>query len=202
LRRARSCTCTLYMLCVLYILCMLFVLYIIYVGCIIRQHTSAYVSIRQHTSAYVSIRTSRPSCMPARRPVTRMMSCPFSGGRSDVMRSRSSTALTCCDSIRQHKSAYGSIRQHTHLRQHIARQHSTAHIIHQHTSAYVSIRQHMSAYVSTRQHTHLRPHIGSSAFVSIHQHTSAYVSIRQHTYQPTQLHASTQACDAHDVVPV
>jgi hypothetical protein len=52
--------------------------------------------------------------------------------------------------------------------------------IRQHMSAYVSIRQHTSAYVrsafrliyvSIRQHT--------SAYVSIRQHTSAYVSIRQ-----------------------
>jgi hypothetical protein len=48
-------------------------------------------------------------------------------------------------------------------------------VIHQHTSAYVSIRQHTSAYVSIRQH-------GSGCRVVrvMHQHTSAYVSMRQH----------------------
>ncbi len=59
--------------------------------------------------------------------------------------------------------------------------------IRQHTSAHVSIRQHTSAYVSMQQHT--------SACVSIRQHTSAYVSIlsayvsiRQHT----SAHVSTR----------
>jgi hypothetical protein len=89
--------------------------------------------------------------------------------------------------MRQHASAYVSIRQHT--------------------SAYVSIRQHTSAYVSIRQLVggvapyderllrelecqplllqRMRAH-GSTwrqraytcAYVSIRQHTSAYVSIR------------------------
>jgi hypothetical protein len=57
-------------------------------------------------------------------------------------------------SIRQHTSAYVSIR----------------------TSAYVSIRQHTSAYASIRQHTSAR-----CPFISIRQHTQACVSIRQHT---------------------
>jgi hypothetical protein len=56
----------------------------------------------------------------------------------------------CRSCIRQHTSAYVSIRQHT--------------------SACVRIRQHTSAYVSIRQH--------ASACVSIRPHTSAYVSIR------------------------
>jgi hypothetical protein len=67
-------------------------------------------------------------------------------------------------SIRQHASAYVSIRQHT------GRQ--GAPVLNT-TAAYVSIRQHTSAYFSIRQHT--------LAYVSIRQHTSAYVSIRQHT---------------------
>jgi hypothetical protein len=75
-------------------------------------------------------------------------------------------------SIRQHTSAYVSIRQPSAYVS--IRQHTSAYVsIRQHTSAYVSIRQHTSAYVSIRQHT--------SAYVSIRQHTSAYVSIRQHT---------------------
>ncbi len=105
-------------------------------------------------------------------------------------------------SIRQHTSAYVSIRSNLissplptvkvpYIRQHT--------YISQDTSAYVSIRQHTPAYVSIRQHTsaygrisspmlhmcrHTVIHVSSyykSAYVSIRQHTSAYVSIRQHT---------------------
>jgi hypothetical protein len=76
-------------------------------------------------------------------------------------------------SIRQHTSAYVSIRQHsycTKLRT-FCTEHTSAYVsIRQHTSAYASIRQHTSAYASIRQHT--------PAYVSIRQHTSAYVSIR------------------------
>jgi hypothetical protein len=92
-----------------------------------------------------------------------------------------------CVSIRQHTSAYVSMR-HTapstrisRLRQHTPayvsiRQHASYGTQHfdqppaQHTPAYVSIRRHASACVSIRQHM--------SAYVSIRQHTSAYVSMR------------------------
>ena len=67
--------------------------------------------------------------------------------------------------IRQHTSAYVSIRQHTNL---LGKLGSLRHDLDVegkderevlHTSAYVSIRQHTSAYVSIRQHT--------SAYVNI-----------------------------------
>jgi hypothetical protein len=103
-------------------------------------------------------------------------------------------------SIRQHTSAYVSIRQHsfsmrpggsnatsTALPQPLAYVSIRLHSIRQHTAAYVSIRHfhrppggraanrclHYRHNGSIRQHT--------SAYVSIRQHTSAYVSIRQHT---------------------
>jgi hypothetical protein len=62
-------------------------------------------------------------------------------------------------SIRQHKSAYVSIRRGSRPRG------SRIYIytLCQHTSAYVSIRQHTSAYVSIRQHT--------SAYVVDHVYT-------------------------------
>jgi hypothetical protein len=96
----------------------------------IRQHTSAYVSIRQHTSAYVSIRIR----IPSRRGL---------GGRDRdgplaARTPRKPPRCTC--RIRQHTSAYVSIRQHT-----------SAYVsIRQNTSAYVCIRLHTSAYVSIR----------------------------------------------------
>jgi hypothetical protein len=73
----------------------------------------------------------------------------------------------------------------------------------QHTSAYVSIRRHTSAYDGIRLHASCgwrwlisgRICQHTSAYVSIRQHTSAYVSIRQHTmaeiWSPYSLHAST-----------
>jgi hypothetical protein len=109
----------------------------------------------------------------------------------------------CMYSIRQHPSAYVSIRQHTSIL--VA---SSAvmcgcgprnSIYTKHPSASVSIRQHPSAYVSVRQRTsgvrvrrkelyiysiYVRiPSIRqyASACVRIRQHTSAYVSIRPHT---------------------
>jgi hypothetical protein len=98
-------------------------------------------------------------------------------------------------SIRQHTSAYVSIRRFHHRCLFLLYQtnlyiYITIYIyiyiyiyihiyiyleyvsIRQHTSAHVSTRQHTSAHVSTRQHT--------SAHVSIRQHTSAHVSISQH----------------------
>ncbi len=79
-------------------------------------------------------------------------------------------------SIRQHTSAYVSIRQHT------------SHTAHMNLRAIVRIRQHMSAYVSIREHTSLRistcvPSRTSNSSTRRRscklQHTSAYVSIRQ-----------------------
>jgi hypothetical protein len=51
------------------------------------------------------------------------------------------------------------------------------------SASVISRRQHTSAYVSIRQHT--------SAYVSIRQHTSAYVSIRQHTSAYVSVHLSS-----------
>jgi hypothetical protein len=98
--------------------------------------------------------------------------------------------------IRQHTSAYVSIRQHTAgvqlARDSITCKHTSYVSIRQHTSAYVSIRQHTSAYVSIRWHTaggvQLAQEIAkgeagwgngrATSYVSIRQHTSAYVSLR------------------------
>ncbi len=109
-------------------------------------------------------------------------------------------------SIRQHTSAYVSMRQHTRS----IRQLKPAYVrvpalveeavvntsvreldapvpTCQHTSAYVSIRQHTPAYASIAYANLMRPcppvskRQHTSAYVSIRQHTSAYVSIRQHT---------------------
>jgi hypothetical protein len=55
--------------------------------------------------------------------------------------------------------------------------------VRQHSSAYVSIRQRRDrgpTCSSIRQHTSAYVSI-YAAYVSIRQHTSAYVSIRQHT---------------------
>jgi hypothetical protein len=92
------------------------------------QHTSAYVSIRQHTSAYVSIPERR-----ARHRFSRAPSNPHTraAGVRELFHSlrlapecRASAALYprsqapvreqhCSPTIRQHTSAYVSIRQHT-----------------------------------------------------------------------------------------
>jgi hypothetical protein len=126
------------------------------------QHTSAYVSIHQHTSAYVSIhlirRLRRTIFYSAVLFTIYVLECllvfraPFHARRA---------VLPAYVSIRQHASAYVSIRQPLVFR---APLHARRAVL----PAYVSIRQD-----SIRQHT--------SAYVSIRQHTSAYVSIRQHT---------------------
>jgi hypothetical protein len=69
-------------------------------------------------------------------------------------------------SIRQHTSAYVSIRQ---LR-------SLARTLRPLTPAYVSVRQHTSAYATREERRKELP-----ATISIRQRTSAYVSIRQHS---------------------
>ncbi len=155
--------------------------------------------IRQHTSAYVCIFSHAPRCCLARW-------------------ARKTRILTY---LRQHTSAYVSIRQHTsayfhthlavvwrvwHVKQLPVVQIRFLHDIRQHTSAYVSIRQNTShscrssryafctTYVSIRQHT--------SAFVRI-RHTAAgrsdtlsaltYVSIRQHTPAYVSIRQHTSA---------
>jgi hypothetical protein len=82
-------------------------------------------------------------------------------------------------SMRQHTSAYVSIRQQ--LLAVVARE-DRVRCSRRHKS---SIRQHTSAYVSIRQHT--------SEYVSIRQHTSEYVSIRQHTSASGALWPEAQA---------
>jgi hypothetical protein len=88
-------------------------------------------------------------------------------------------------SIRQHTSAYASIRQFC-AGDTRPSDVAAAACIRQHTSAYVSIRQFcavdtrpfdVAAAACIRQHT--------SAYVSIRQHKSAYVSIRQLKRQNT-----------------
>jgi hypothetical protein len=92
----------------------------------------------------------------------------------------------CIYGIRQHTSAYVSIRQHTCIR---GQPPTAVNPIRYVYLAYVSIRQHTSAYVSIRRHTCIRGQPPTAvnpiryvylAYVSIRQHTSAYVGIRQH----------------------
>ncbi len=70
--------------------------------------------------------------------------------------------------MRQHTSAYVSIRQHT--AEGVPRGRSRHERLH--TSAYVSIRQHTAEGVPRGRSRHERLHM--SAYVSIRQHTSAY----------------------------
>jgi hypothetical protein len=136
-----------------------------------------YISIR--TYVYVSQQTPGPM----------RDQCEAQQTQGSVGSRYPSTPCTC---IRQHTSAYVSIRQHS-IRQHTLSINS----VHLHTSAYVSIRQHSirqhtlsinsvsvylhtSAYVSIRQHS-IRQHTLSINSVSVYLHTSAYVSIRQHS---------------------
>jgi hypothetical protein len=162
-----------------------------------RQHTSADVSIRQHTSAYVSIRQT-PGGGERRNPGARHRTRQHTSAHVSIRQHTSAYV-----SIRQHTSAYvrhleeenagipvpdtripraalthKQRRPGTRQRRRGHDSHLTyAHVIRQHTSAYVSIRQHTSAYVMTRTG------IASSSGVSVspRQHTSAYVSIREHT---------------------
>ncbi len=117
-----------------------------------------------------------------------------------------------CLGIRQHTSAYVSIRQHTSVSIRVLIGRTTCRCRSLHTSAYVSMRQHASACVS--QHTRIdRAHrmsllelpvsasacarllkiLHTSAYVSIRQHTSAYVSIRQHTSAYVSIRVSASA---------
>ena len=96
----------------------------------VRQQTSVSVSIRQHTSeyvAYVSIRQHTPSYGGC-APLSSAFACATAVGARAVLRgvtvgansrclhaAHQQRSLHClpCVSIRQHKSAYVSIRQHT-----------------------------------------------------------------------------------------
>jgi hypothetical protein len=89
-----------------------------------RQHTSAYASIRQHTSAYVSIRQhdlqhsvavacehrESAESRAGRRHHSKPLPAHLTEGAT-----RDARAATCLLCIRQHTSAYGSIRQHTYM---------------------------------------------------------------------------------------
>jgi hypothetical protein len=138
----------------------------------IRQHTSAYVSIRQHTSAcvnmhqhasgYVSMHQHASAyVVPAsQRPASPTPAPVSSISTKKRMRkgtrrwrpldSPSSGDGRGCYVIRQHASAYVSMRQHTSGRGCEVLVWRCG--VSQHTSAYVSIRQHTSGYVSIRQH--------------------------------------------------
>jgi hypothetical protein len=120
--------------------------------------------------------------------------------------------------MRQHASAYVSIRQHTNVGCPLARlrRRALCHIIvsiRQHTSAYVSIRKHTSGHIHRGMWTHIAdtrtqltgvsaltssmPVSASStrlaAYVSRRQQTSAYVSIRQHTSAYVSIRQHTSA---------
>jgi hypothetical protein len=83
-------------------------------------------------------------------------------------------------SIRQHTSAYVSMRQHacyySSLAQQLCNEARGTPNIRQHTSAYVSMRQH-ACYCSSLAQQLCNEARGTP---SIRQHTSAYVSMRQH----------------------
>jgi hypothetical protein len=104
-----------------------------------------------------------PRVLRSRCPMSRMNASP----------------ATSTSVLRQHTSAYVSIRQHT---PEVEDERVACNLHVRRTSAYVSIGQHTSAYVSMRQHT---------AYVSIRQHT-AYVSIRH-----TSAYVSIRACKLH-----
>jgi hypothetical protein len=94
--------------------------------------------------------------------------------------------------MRQHASAYVSVRQHT--------------------SAYVSIRQRTSAYatcssagehgreeevVPRRHERHVILH--TSPYVSVRQHTSAHVSTRQHTSAHVSIRYSIRGSSSAEI---
>jgi hypothetical protein len=135
----------------------------------IRQHTSAYayvsIHIRQHTSAYASIRlkpdTSTPllaTCMrlhTAAYGCIRLHTAAYFGSPTRArrclrhacvsIRQHTHTAAYGCIHIRQHTSAYASIRLKPDTSTPLL-----ATCMRLHTPAYASIRLHTSAYVSIR----------------------------------------------------
>ncbi len=116
------------------------------------RHTHTHTQPPSHTSAVLRL-------LQSLKPVWKMRITPCSKVRLAYV------------SIRQHTSAYASIRQKMRVTP-----------CSKHTSAYVSIRQHTPAYTSIRQKMRITPCSKvRPAYVSIRQHTSAYVSIRQHT---------------------
>ncbi len=103
----------------------------------IRQHTSAYVSIRQHTSAYVSIRQHASACVSIPPAGIWEPSIRFKPKRfGNDSRAGATEASSACSSIRQHTSAYGSIRTLE-----LAQRRPPPPV-----APYVSIRQHTAAY--------------------------------------------------------
>jgi hypothetical protein len=93
---------------------------------------------------------------------------PVTGAAEDARLSSPQSRLAPSGAyVRQHTSAYVSIRQQSSPQSRLA---PSGAYVRQHTSAYVSIRQQSSPQ------SRLAP---SGAYVR--QHTSAYVSIRQHT---------------------
>jgi hypothetical protein len=124
--------------------------------------------IRQHTSAYVA------SLMQA-GVISWAHLGDFTRARTLLSQVSIRQRSTC---IRQHTSAYVSVRAPYCLRFPSIRQRTSAYVsVRQRTSAHVSIR---SAYVqhtfSIRQHTFNIRSVMRSAYVSIRRHTSAYAS--------------------------
>jgi hypothetical protein len=197
----------------------------------LRQHTPAYVSIRQHTSAYVSIRQHASAYVSMHLPAQMAMvqtppSCPVSTFlHTSVSRSTPppSTTIILCHTrmlasnepektrIRQHTSAYVSMRQHAsaylcHTRM-VASNEPEKTYSPAASSAHTALLCSVSVRIAStslsavsrpppspppasswnsltcgrRPTTDVAPPIPPPAYVSIRQHTSAYVSIRQHT---------------------
>jgi hypothetical protein len=95
---------------------------------------------------------------------------------------------TSCEVIRQHTSAYVSIRQHTSRER---KKHATSCEFRADARSSASIRQHTSAH-SIRQHTcEFRADATSSASI---QHTSAYVST-QHTSAYLRIQRGVHVCE-------
>jgi hypothetical protein len=143
------------------------------------------VCIHQHTSAYATTKLRVLACLlPQHLDELRRQHWRECAQRSLRIAQRRPEVLSAYISIRQHTSAYVSIRSahtsaHTSASSALRREppRRSAPLLPA-PVAYVSIRQHTSAYVSIRQHT--------AAYVSIRvlfrvQHSSAYVSIREHT---------------------
>jgi hypothetical protein len=98
----------------------------------IRQHTSAYVSIRENTSAYVS-----------RRRDLLLVERDLLEQRVENHRHRQAGVRHLC--MRQHTSAYVSIRQHRESQAPTGRRAAPVTVFRRSMSAYVSVRQRMTS---------------------------------------------------------
>jgi hypothetical protein len=153
----------------------------------IRQHTPAYVSIRQHTSAYL---WSGSVVRRSRSHWSKLMDPSRTGGAGTPPPSSPvSSRAPAYASIRQHTSAYVSIRQRLAQarpppppprRLERLQLRRACQYLYFCTRKCASICTFVLVNEGGGEHTaRIRPH--TPAYVSIHQHTSAYGNTRQHT---------------------